>query len=102
MCSPNIVAEATRGLDRRQWLRAGAAAAGAALAAGRAAAQAPPRSLSYGHVADLTHPLTSEFPLYPTPTNTPFRKAPIATHAKDGYFANRWELVEHTGTHLDS
>jgi kynurenine formamidase len=102
MCSPTIIREVTRGLDRRQLLHASSAAlAGAMVGTGRAPAQTP-RPLTYTHVADLTHPLTSDFPLYPTPANTPFRKSPIADYAKDAYFANRWELVEHTGTHMDA
>jgi kynurenine formamidase len=105
MCTPTIVRQATHDFDRRQLLRTGCAAvAGAVLGTGRAPAQAPatPRPLTYTRVADLTHPLTADFPLYPTPANTPFRKSRIAEHAKDGFFANRWELVEHCGTHMDA
>src|SRR5436190_24356131 len=101
MCTPAIVRQSARGRpgsagcpDRRELLRAGCAAvAGAALGTGRVAAQAPaaPRPLTYTRVADLTHPLTADFPLYPSPAYTPFRKSPIAEYRKDGFFANRWE-----------
>src|SRR5262249_20659553 len=34
--------------------------------------------------------------------NFPIRVTNTATVAKDGYYANKWELVEHHGTHLDA
>jgi kynurenine formamidase len=100
MCTPAIVVQATRDLDRRGLLRAAGAAAAVAFTAGTSVAQQPPAGT--GRVADLTHPLTPAFPLFPSPGNTPFRKTPIAGYAKDGYFANRWEVVEHCGTHMDT
>jgi kynurenine formamidase len=32
----------------------------------------------------------------------PFRREPIATIATRGVYANRWELTEHIGTHIDA
>jgi kynurenine formamidase len=103
MCCPAVVQQSSPALDRRSLLRAGGAAlAGVAFGVSGANGQPAPQPLHFAHLADLTHPLTGDFPLYPAPANTPFRKAPIAGYQKDGYFANRWELVEHTGTHMDA
>lgn len=55
------------------------------------------------HVVDLTHTLSPSFPFIPVQNKTfPFRMAAIATVAADGVYANRWELTEHVGTHLDA
>jgi len=55
------------------------------------------------HVVDLSHTLSPAFPFIPIQNKTfPFRITPIATLAKDGVYANRWELTEHVGTHLDA
>jgi kynurenine formamidase len=68
-------------------------------------ANAPPIAGLNGvhHVADLTHTLSPEFPFIPVQNKTfPFRMSAIATVAADGVYANRWELTEHVGTHLDA
>ena len=55
------------------------------------------------HLVDLTHTLSPAFPYIPVQNKTfPFRINPIATLAADGVAANRWELTEHVGTHLDA
>ena len=52
---------------------------------------------------DLTHTLSPAFPYIPVQNKTfPFRLAPIANLEHDGVYANRWELTEHVGTHLDA
>jgi len=52
---------------------------------------------------DLTHTLSPEFPFIPVQNKTfPFRSTVIATVSADGVYANRWELTEHVGTHLDA
>ncbi len=54
-------------------------------------------------MADLTHTLSPSFPFIPVQNKTfPFRLAPIATNEANGVYANRWELTEHVGTHLDA
>ncbi len=54
-------------------------------------------------MADLTHTLSPAFPFIPVQNKTfPFRLTPIATNEADGVYANRWELTEHVGTHLDA
>jgi kynurenine formamidase len=54
-------------------------------------------------VVDLTHPLGPSSPYIEVPGATfPFRRTPIATIAERGVYANRWELTEHIGTHIDA
>lgn len=54
-------------------------------------------------IVDLTHTLTPEFPYIPVPGVTfPFTLEPIATLAKDGVAANRWNIHEHIGTQVDA
>jgi kynurenine formamidase len=40
--------------------------------------------------------------LYVRDATFPFRREPIATIPTRGVYANRWELTEHIGTHLDA
>jgi kynurenine formamidase len=55
------------------------------------------------HLVDLTHTLSPAFPFIPVQNKTfPFRMSPIATVKADGVYAQRWELTEHVGTHLDA
>jgi kynurenine formamidase len=52
---------------------------------------------------DLTHTLSPAFPFIPVKDATfPFRISPIATIAQRGVYANKWELTEHNGTHIDA
>jgi kynurenine formamidase len=60
------------------------------------------RLIAAENVLDLTHPLSGAFPIWPGPTNIPIKVTNTATIAKDSYYANKWELVEHQGTHLDA
>ncbi|MBC7973764.1 MAG: cyclase family protein [Myxococcales bacterium] len=54
-------------------------------------------------VIDLSHTLTPSSPYIHVPGATfPFRRAPIATIPTRGVYANRWELTEHIGTHVDA
>lgn len=65
--------------------------------------QTLPRDIRSAHLVDLTHTLSPEFPFIPVQNKTfPFRIASIATLKEDGVYANRWELTEHVGTHLDA
>jgi kynurenine formamidase len=57
----------------------------------------------FAHVVDLTHSLSEDTPYIPVPGITfPFKKTPIATIAKNGVAANRWEIPEHIGTQIDA
>ena len=52
----------------------------------------------FAHVVDLTHALDESTPYIPVPNITfPFKKTPIATVAKNGVAAYRWEIHEHLG-----
>ncbi|HLL26004.1 MAG TPA: cyclase family protein [Kofleriaceae bacterium] len=54
-------------------------------------------------VIDLSHSLAPSSPFIHVPNATfPFRRTPIATIATRGVYANRWELTEHIGTHVDA
>jgi kynurenine formamidase len=99
MCTPSALAVAAAGLSRRDLMLLAAGAAGSGLLGSVHAAEAP-KTFGYGHVADLTHVLSPTFPIWPG--NAPIRISPHANIARDGYFANRWEVGEHHGTHLDS
>src|SRR5262249_5391958 len=104
MCSPSVIASALAGVTRREALHLAAGLfAGAPTGASRGAAAERPdekRTLAADNVLDLTHTLSPTFPIWPG--NVPIKITNTATVAKDGYFANRWELAEHHGTHLDA
>jgi kynurenine formamidase len=104
--------------SRRELLRAfGVSVAGVAVAGCRVAGpQSAPSTAGtmapspsgaprgpWRHVVDLSHTLSPDSPFIPVEGKTfPFRLAPIATVARDGVYANRWELTEHVGTHVDA
>jgi kynurenine formamidase len=100
MCAPSALQIAVAGLSRRELFLLAAGATAGAVASGHARAVEAPKTLSYRNVADLTHVLSPTFPIWPG--NAPIRITPKASVARDGYFANRWEVGEHHGTHLDS
>ena len=84
-------------VDRRGALLAGGVAAlGAALP--RTASAATPRR-GGRHARDLTHTLRAGFPVYGT---VPVEKQVLTTVQKDGFYAQRWSLNEHSGTHMDA
>lgn len=103
MCSPTVIESALAGLSRREALHLAAGALAGALARpARAAAERPAegRTIAAGNVLDLTHALSPAFPIWPG--NAPLKLTNTATLAKDGYYANRWDVAEHHGTHLDA
>jgi kynurenine formamidase len=54
-------------------------------------------------VIDLSHSLGPGSPyIHVRDATFPFRREPIATIPTRGVYANRWELTEHIGTHLDA
>jgi kynurenine formamidase len=89
---------------RRFLLRGGALAAGAALTAA-----APSVATATGHasrrrrhrhqVVDLTHRLRKDFPTF---TGDQPTDEIVAEYAVDGFYAKRWRINEHTGTHIDT
>jgi kynurenine formamidase len=61
------------------------------------------RGISGDELIDLTHALTPGSPyIHVKDATFPFRREPIATIPTRGVYANRWELTEHIGTHVDA
>jgi kynurenine formamidase len=57
----------------------------------------------FANIVDLTHALDEDTPYIPVPGITfPFKKTLIATIAKNGVAAYRWEIHEHLGTQIDA
>jgi len=54
-------------------------------------------------VVDLSHPLGPSSPyIHVSGATFAFQRSPIATISERGVYANRWELTEHIGTHVDA
>jgi kynurenine formamidase len=104
MCSPSVIESALAGLSRRDALGAVAGLFAGALLTGTRGTAAdgpvPKRTIAAGNVLDLTHVLSPSFPIWPG--GIPIKITKIASVDRDNYYANRWELVEHHGTHLDA
>jgi kynurenine formamidase len=104
MCSPSVIASALAGVSRREalGLTAGIVVGALTGAPRRAAGDGPDekRTIAAANVLDLTHTLGPTFPIWPG--NVPIKVTNTATLAKEGYYANRWDLAEHHGTHLDA
>jgi kynurenine formamidase len=87
------------GLSRRRLIGGGAAVAGGALAA---LAPALPAAAGRGRrrkVVDLTHRLRKGFPTFDGQQPT---DEVIYDFESAGFYAKRWEISEHTGTHIDT
>ena len=106
MCAPSVIQTALAGLSRRELLQVAAGlAAGTALAppALKAADEPAVRSIGLSKVMDLTHTLSPKFPVIPIPGLTfPIKITAIATLEKFGVYVNKWELMDHNGTHIDA
>jgi len=91
-------------LSRRTALLGSAGLAGSTVltAAGAVPAAAEPRDRGRGRhrKADLTYRLGEDFPAY-TPGEEAVRR-PGNTFEADGYYQQRWDIYEHTGTHVDA
>lgn len=100
MCAPGCMEHMRMTFSRRGLLRrAGAAAAGAAVAAS-APSLAHAFSRPFSTVIDLTHTLSPEFPTFGGVPG--IEMEPRAELRKDGYNMKAWTLIEHSGTHLDA
>lgn len=65
--------------------------------------RAVPADLPALDVVDLSHSLGPSSPfIHVRDATFPFKREPIATIAERGVYANRWELTEHIGTHIDA
>lgn len=102
MCPPRTL-ESMRSpeISRRNLFKfgLGAAAVAAALPFGTTHAATVQRT-SFRNVADLTHVLGTQFPLFPG--SAPFRVQQAVVHDKDGYYGNILNYWEHSGTHMDA
>jgi len=101
-----VIEVAMAGMTRRDALHfAAGAIAGMAASAAAVAGEPEPRPgakrmLPAGKVLDLTHTLSPTFPIWPG--NEPITVTNKIAFAKAGFYANRWDVGEHHGTHLDS
>lgn len=98
MCLPETLTSLAGTVSRRDLFKLAAATAVAALpvAADATAIQLP----RVRRVVDLTHILGTQMPVFPG--NDPMRITPAFSYSQDGYFGNRLDLAEHTGTHIDA
>ncbi|ABQ89618.1 MULTISPECIES: cyclase family protein [unclassified Roseiflexus] len=101
MCPPETLASMrSPEISRRNLLKFGlGAAVAAALPVGSAHA-ATVRRTTFRNVADLTHVLGTQFPLFPGAA--PFRIQQAVSHDKDGYYGSILTYWEHSGTHMDA
>ena len=78
----------------------GIGSAAAAAYRGRAATIPKAQSLKVSHVIGLSHTLTPAFPSWPGYPSLQVTN----THSfeKNGFFANAWQIHEHSGTHVDA
>ena len=82
-------------VSRRSFMKLGSVlAAGAALTPRLASAQS-----NGGTLVDLTHAFTTDFPVFPGGPQAE-RETLVAVET-DGYYIQRWNFAEHTGTHMD-
>ncbi|GAB5602213.1 cyclase family protein [Thermus sp. FJN-A] len=95
MCAPLVMETVARSVSRRSFLASGLVAlAGAALGQG----QVPGKAFS--RAVDLTHELGPGIPLFPGAE--PMRITTLVTVRQNGYYGNRLDLWEHSGTHMDA
>ncbi len=95
MCAPLVMEQVARSLSRRSFLASGLSAL-----AGVALAQAQVPGKAFSRAVDLTHELSPEIPLFPGAE--PMRITTLVTVRQNGYYGNRLDLWEHSGTHMDA
>lgn len=99
MCVPGCQETIRHALSRHTLSRRRVFATAAAFAATAVApAEAAPRPVR--RVIDLTHTMSPEFPTFDGTPGIAMRK--IKDLKKDGYSLYQWQLIEHSGTHLDA
>ena len=96
MCVPGCQEAIHRALSRRRVFAT--AAAFAATAVVPSTTVAAPRSVK--KVVDLTHTMSPDFPTFDGTPGIEMRK--LKDLKKDGYSLYQWQLIEHSGTHLDA
>jgi len=95
MCAPHVMEAVALSISRRALLASGLTAL-----AGAALAQATVPGKAFSRAMDLTHELSPEVPLFPGAE--PMRIATLVTVRQNGYYGNRLDLWEHSGTHMDA
>lgn len=102
MCVPGCQETVARRLSRRGLLRglAGVTAGAAAFTAFPPPRAAHASAVSFSRAVDLTHALVADFPTYFGAPGLVMER--MAEFSKEGFNMLRWQLVEHTGTHLDA
>ena len=107
MCSPKVAQvvneriekEGLPKVSRRNFLRfGGALTAGLAVAPSVALAR-PSRFSMHGHVVDLSHSLSTDFPVFPGFNHA--ERLSLVTVEENGFYAQQWTFGEHTSTHMD-
>jgi kynurenine formamidase len=101
--SHDDVRSTRRRVGRRRFLMGGGAVAAGVAFSG---ASSLPAAAHEGHrgrrrrrVMDLTHRLVKDFPTF---TGDQPRDEIVADYGTDGFYAKRWTINEHTGTHIDT
>lgn len=100
MCLPETLKSLQSAVSRRDLFKAGAVATLAMATSKPAQAKTTAGAPLPRRVVDLTHVLGTNMPVFPG--NDPMRIDVLFTHDRDGYYANRLDLAEHTGTHMDA
>ena len=95
MCVPGCQEAIRHTLSRRRVFGAAAAFAATAVAPPALAAPRPAK-----RVIDLTHTMSGDFPTFDGTPGIEMRK--IKDLKKDGFSLYQWQLIEHSGTHLDA
>jgi kynurenine formamidase len=96
MCVPGCQEAIHHALSRRRIFTAVAAVAATAVAP--PSGEAAPRPVR--RVVDLTHTMSADFPTFDGKPGIEMRK--VFDLKKDGYNLYQWQLIEHSGTHLDA
>jgi kynurenine formamidase len=58
------------------------------------------KSIKYRGIVNLSHPITTEIPLWPG--DPPVEFETVATLENDGYFLRRFSIGEHSATHMNA
>lgn len=98
MCAPHVMGLVEQALSRRELFRMALGAAAVATAVGKAQAQVQGKAFS--NVADLTHVVSPDFPVFPGAAQ--MKMDLLVTVKNNGFYKNTLTLDEHTGTHMDA
>ncbi|MFH5207560.1 cyclase family protein [Antrihabitans sp. NCIMB 15449] len=104
MCSPAVMAHVHKQVTRRAAAMSRRALLGAvgsvAVGAVSMAAPAGAKELASGEVVDLTHILSTGFPVWPG--DEPFAMSAVGSIDRGGFYINKLQFSEHIGTHIDA